>query len=73
MKNSRRNFLNRVLTGGITAGTIPLFSFISGEKGAKARGKDLPVIHEADICVLGGSCTGVFAAGWNEDLCYQLF
>ncbi|MDF2726352.1 MAG: dependent oxidoreductase, partial [Paenibacillus sp.] len=22
----------------------------------------LPVIHEADLCVLGGSCTGVFAA-----------
>jgi hypothetical protein len=24
--------------------------------------RDIPVIHEADICVLGGSCTGVFAA-----------
>jgi len=24
--------------------------------------KDLPVINEVDICVLGGSCTGVFAA-----------
>lgn len=24
--------------------------------------RDLPVIHEADICVLGGSCTGLFAA-----------
>ena len=23
---------------------------------------DIPVIYEADICVLGGSCTGVFAA-----------
>src|SRR5580658_9668789 len=24
--------------------------------------RDVPVIHEADVCVLGGSCTGLFAA-----------
>ncbi len=24
--------------------------------------RELPVLHEADICVLGGSCTGLFAA-----------
>lgn len=24
--------------------------------------RDIPVIYEADVCVLGGSCTGVFAA-----------
>lgn len=24
--------------------------------------KSIPVIEEADVCVLGGSCTGVFAA-----------
>ena len=24
--------------------------------------RDIPVVHEADLCVLGGSCTGVFAA-----------
>ena len=24
--------------------------------------KKIPVVEEADICVLGGSCTGVFAA-----------
>src|SRR5690606_36478350 len=24
--------------------------------------REIPVYHEADICVLGGSCTGVFAA-----------
>ena len=24
--------------------------------------RELPVIHEADVCVLGGSCTGLFAA-----------
>lgn len=26
------------------------------------EGKELPVFHETDLCVLGGSCTGVFAA-----------
>jgi hypothetical protein len=24
--------------------------------------RELPIIHEADICILGGSCTGLFAA-----------
>jgi ribulose 1,5-bisphosphate synthetase/thiazole synthase len=24
--------------------------------------RSVPVIHEADVCVLGGSCTGLFAA-----------
>lgn len=24
--------------------------------------RDIPVVHDADICVVGGSCTGVFAA-----------
>lgn len=24
--------------------------------------RDVPVVHEADVCVVGGSCTGVFAA-----------
>lgn len=24
--------------------------------------REIPVIHEADVCVLGGSCTGLFAA-----------
>lgn len=25
-------------------------------------GRDIPVVHETDVCVVGGSCTGVFAA-----------
>ncbi len=25
-------------------------------------GRDVPVVDEFDICVVGGSCTGVFAA-----------
>jgi hypothetical protein len=28
----------------------------------KEPGRTLPVVHETDICVIGGSCTGVFAA-----------
>lgn len=28
----------------------------------KEPARDIPVFYEADICVLGGSCTGVFAA-----------
>jgi hypothetical protein len=24
--------------------------------------EDIPIVHETDICILGGSCTGVFAA-----------
>ena len=39
-----------------------LSSFSPAEKGGISRSKDLPVIEEVDICVLGGSCTGVFAA-----------
>ncbi|MCU6792544.1 FAD-dependent oxidoreductase [Paenibacillus sp. WQ 127069] len=26
------------------------------------KAREIPVFHEADVCVLGGSCTGVFAA-----------
>ena len=28
----------------------------------KEPARDIPVLHETDICVVGGSCTGVFAA-----------
>jgi flavin-dependent dehydrogenase len=24
--------------------------------------REVPIVHECDICVIGGSCTGVFAA-----------
>jgi len=24
--------------------------------------RDIPIVHEAEVCILGGSCTGVFAA-----------
>ena len=28
----------------------------------KEPARDIPVLHETDICVAGGGCTGVFAA-----------
>ncbi len=28
----------------------------------EVKAREIPVIHEADVCVIGGSCTGVFAA-----------
>jgi glycine/D-amino acid oxidase-like deaminating enzyme len=31
-------------------------------KTIKEPERDIPVVHETDICVVGGSCTGVFAA-----------
>ena len=51
----RRNFL--ALTGvGVGAALAP--------RAAAASTSDvaIPTCHEADVCVLGGSCTGVFAA-----------
>jgi hypothetical protein len=53
---SRRGFINNLVTGSVGIGSIPMLSFTSREK------RKLPVIDEVDICVLGGSCTGVFAA-----------
>lgn len=57
---SRRRFIGSVVTGGIGLGTL---SFCPPAATRKSESKkDLPVIREVDICVLGGSCTGVFAA-----------
>jgi len=58
-KNSRRNFLQNLIAGGIGIGGISSLSFTSA---VKKKQKKLPVYTEVDICVLGGSCTGVFAA-----------
>ena len=60
-KNSRRNFLNGIIGGGLGLGALSTLSFIPAEKKNKASSKPLPVYNEVDICVLGGSCTGVFA------------
>ena len=57
--NSRRRFINRIIAGGIGLGAIPSVSLTSCSTKEK---KNLPVYKEVDICVLGGSATGVFAA-----------
>ena len=57
--NTRRNFIRGVTLGslGFSARTF------SGDISDNDTGQQkLPVINEVDICVLGGSCTGVFAA-----------
>ncbi|MDR2969796.1 MAG: FAD-dependent oxidoreductase [Tannerellaceae bacterium] len=61
--NSRRKFINNLFAGGISLGAInTLASCESRTKVAKVSNAELPVLCETDICVLGGSCTGVFAA-----------
>jgi len=62
-KLSRRSFFNNLSIGGLYLGAIP---FITGnsikDKSNHKKSVRLAVIDEADICVVGGSCTGVFAA-----------
>lgn len=54
--NSRRTFLGALFSG--TLGFLP-----GGRAVAHSEpSSKLPVCHETDICVLGGSATGVFAA-----------
>lgn len=57
--NSRRTFLS-----ALASGTVGLFAArrASAQEAAALSSPPLPVCHEADICVLGGSATGVFAA-----------
>lgn len=61
MKTSRRNFIGSLLATGLTAGSSTAFA-CSGSTGKDRINEELPVFDNADICVLGGSCTGVFAA-----------
>ena len=56
---SKRVFLKRLLLGGAALGTAPQWAFGTSRVAAQDR---LPVFDDVDICVLGGSCTGVFAA-----------
>jgi hypothetical protein len=60
--NSRRKFISNIVGGGLGLGALPLFSFNSETRGFSPADSEMPVINEVDICVLGGSCTGVFAA-----------
>jgi hypothetical protein len=61
---SRRRFINRMIKGGIGIGTISSIAPVASCNSPQSTSSqnNLPVINEVDICVLGGSCTGVFAA-----------
>ena len=61
-RHSRRTFINSAVAGSIGLGLMNSCNPGSGEYKYKTVKKDLPVINDFDICVLGGSCTGVFAA-----------
>lgn len=60
---SRRRFINSIIGASVGIGSLSLSSFTpKKEKKANPLKSTLPVLNEVDICVLGGSCTGVFAA-----------
>jgi len=61
--NSRRDFFNRIVAGGIGLGAMSSSANLASCSTARETGiNKLPITKEVDICVLGGSCTGVFAA-----------
>ncbi|MDR1919838.1 MAG: FAD-dependent oxidoreductase [Tannerellaceae bacterium] len=59
--HSRRRFINRILKGSIGLGALSSTGLSCSAK-SEGKHRDLPVLREVDLCVLGGSCTGVFAA-----------
>jgi hypothetical protein len=56
---TRRGFIKGMTLAGIGLPATSAFTF---QNAAKKSNMNLPVLGEYDICVLGGSCTGVFAA-----------
>ncbi len=62
MKNlSRRKFFGKAAFGALSLGAFSELK-ANTHNTPKQANKTLPVIDETDICILGGSCTGVFAA-----------
>ena len=61
-KQSRRKFITNLGSATAGVGAFMSYSAIPGEPKIRQLKKELPVIGDFDICVLGGSCTGVFAA-----------
>ncbi len=59
-KISRRSFLDKSILSAVALGTFPATGIAGNPQSPKKE--KLPVFAETDICVLGGSCTGVFAA-----------
>jgi len=62
----RRAFLGAAAlaaAGGVTAGdTKQTTSAASPSDVIREAPRSVPVVQDCDVCVLGGSCTGVFAA-----------
>ena len=61
MKINRRHFLRKLISGGVVLGATPLVDASTPVRG-RSTINSLPEFGEADICVIGGSCTGTFAA-----------
>ncbi len=59
-KSNRRKFIGRSLTGVL--GLSVFSKGVYAQKTTQSEHEKLPVSEETDICILGGSCTGVFAA-----------
>ena len=60
--HSRRRFLNNICVGSVGLGMLgSISSCVEYGTNTKASSVNLPIIDEVDICILGGSCTGVFA------------
>lgn len=57
---SRRKFLTSSLLG--LGGLSTIFTKSGKAEISSSDSEELPVIDEGDICIIGGSCTGVFAA-----------
>jgi len=64
----RRDFLKTVplAVAGAAAGTTATGVDVLADEPKRGTirepARDVPVVHECDVCVVGGSCTGVFAA-----------
>ncbi len=56
---TRRSFIKGMTLAGIG---LPATTALAFQNAGEKEDLNLPVLNEFDICVLGGSCTGVFAA-----------
>lgn len=68
-KMKRRDFLNAaplvVAAMATSTGDMAGAAEPGGKRSAatvREPARETPVVHECDVCVVGGSCTGVFAA-----------
>ncbi len=59
MHSNRRKFFRYSILSALSVGIAPYLAFGNRKREPSAT---LTIHHETDICVIGGSCTGVFAA-----------